>query len=134
MPEDVKADFMEARLVFDKSARSAGGLLRLAFENLLTHLGVNQDNPNVAIGELVKAGLALGPQQQALDVMRVFSNQAVHHGFVQLKDQPATVSFLFWLLNHIVEQMITKPKQIQAFYATIPQDKLDGITKRDTKK
>jgi hypothetical protein len=134
MPEDVKTEYMEARDVFGKSARAAGGLLRIAFEKLFPHLGVNKNSPNEAIAELVKNGLVLGTQQQALDVMRIFANQSSHNGFVKLEDQPATVSFLFGLLNYIVEQMITKPKQIQSLYATIPQDKRDGIAKRDAKK
>lgn len=133
MPEDVKADYMEARLVFDTSARAAGALLRLAFEKLLAHLGVTKTDPNGAIGELVKIGLAPEVQQQALDVIRVLSNQTVHNGFVKLEDQPNTVSALFWLVNYIVAQMISKPKQIKAFYAGLPQDKRDAITKRDQK-
>jgi hypothetical protein len=38
------------------------------------------------------------------------------------------------LLNFIVEQMITRPKEIDAMYNSLPQDKLDGIAKRDAKK
>jgi hypothetical protein len=124
MPDDVKADYMEARAVFQQSARAAGGLLRIAFEKLFPHLGVNKGTPNEAIGELIKKGLVLGTQQQAMDAMRVLSNQSAHHGFVKLEDQPATVSFLFGLLNYIVEQMITKPKHIESLYSTLPPDKL----------
>jgi hypothetical protein len=131
MPEEVKADYMEARSVFDKSARSAGGLLRLAFDKLFPHLGVTKSDPNSAIAELVKKGLVLGDQQKALDVMRIFANQSAHNGFVKLEDQPATVAFLFDLLNQIVEQMITRPKQLDAMFKLIPQDKLDAIAKRD---
>jgi hypothetical protein len=134
MPEDAKTDYLEARKVFDLSPRAAGGLLRLAFEKVLAHLGMTGGNPNEAIGELVKSGLAPEVQQQALDVMRVYSNQAVHHGFVRLEDQPATVSFLFWLLNYIVEERIAKPKAIRGFYAAMPQDKRDAITRRDERK
>ncbi|MCI0705044.1 MAG: DUF4145 domain-containing protein [Planctomycetia bacterium] len=134
MPEDVKALYMEARNVFDLSARGAGGLLRLAFTKLFPHLGVNKDDPNRAIAELVKVGLAPDIQQQALDLMRVLSNQTVHEGFVSEGDQPATVLFLFWLLNYIVEQMISKRKQIQTAYASLPQDKREAIAKRDAVK
>lgn len=134
MPDDVRRDYMEARAVFDTSARAAGALLRLAFVKLFPHIGVNKDDPNRAIAELVNAGLAQDLQQQALDLMRVLSNQTVHDGFVTQENQPATVSFLFWLLNYLVEQMISKPKQIRAAYASLPQDKRDGIAKRDAKK
>ena len=134
MPDDVKADYLEARDVFDKSARAAGGLLRISFEKLLPHLGVTKKTPNEAIGELVKKGLVLGTQQQALDAMRIFSNQTAHDGFVKLEDQPETVGFLFRLLNHIVGHFITHPKEVAALYSTIPPDKLAGIQKRDAKK
>jgi hypothetical protein len=134
MPDDVKADYMEARDVFEKSARSAGGLLRIGFEKLFKHLGVTKTKPNDAIGELVQKGLALGTQQRAMDVMRVFANQSSHDGFVKLEDQPETVTFLFTLLNYIVEQMITRPKQIDTMFTKIPPDKLVGIEKRDAKK
>jgi hypothetical protein len=131
MPEDVRAEYLEASEVFDKSARAAGGLLRLGFEKLLKHVGATEDNPNAAIGELVKKGLVLGPLQQAMDSLRIFSNQAVHNGFVKLADQPETVMFLFRLMNYIVEQLITRPKEIEAIYASLPPDKLAGIKKRD---
>lgn len=42
-------------------------------------------------------------------MIRVLSDQAVHNGFVKLEDQPSTVWALFWLMNYIVEQMITNP-------------------------
>lgn len=134
MPEDVKADYLEARDVYEKSPRSAGGLLRLGFEKLLKHVGATKTNPNDAIGELVQKGLALGTQQQAMDIMRVFANQSVHNGFVKLEDQRATVGFLFNLLNYIVEQMITRPKHIQSMFSGLPPDKLAGIEKRDGNK
>ena len=134
MPEEVKIDYLEARAVFDKSARAAGGLLRIAFEKLLPYLDVKNRKPNDAIKELVAKGMVMETEQQALDVMRVFANQAVHVGFVKLEDQPGTVSFLFWLLNDIVRQLITRRNQIHTAFAGLPKDKLDEIAKRDAKK
>jgi threonine dehydratase len=45
----------------------------------------------------------------------------------------ATVAVLFELMNYIVEQMITRPKQINTMFNSIPPDKLSGIEKRDKK-
>lgn len=134
MPDDVKADFLEAREVFDKSPRAAGALLRVGFEKLLGHLGATKTNPNDAIGELVKRGLVLEKDQKAMDVVRVLGNQTVHNGFIKLEDQPKTVRVLFDLVNYIVDQMITRPRQVEAMYATLPADKVAGIEKRDGKK
>lgn len=134
MPEDVKVDYLEARDVYGKSPRAAGALLRVGFEKLFPHLGVRAKSPNDAIGELVEKGLVLGPLQKALDSLRIFTNQAVHNGFVKLEDQPAVVQVLFGLMNQIVGQMITKQKELDALYNSIPQDKRDGIAKRDGQK
>lgn len=134
MPNDVKLDYLEARSVFEKSSRSAGGLLRIALEKLLKHLGATKSNPNDAIGELVLKGVALGPVQQAMDSLRIFANQTVHDGFVKLEDQPEVVFQLFSLMNYIVEQAITQPNKIKSIYGKIPLSKADAIEKRDKKK
>lgn len=134
MPDDVRLDYEEARAVYSRSARAAGGLLRIGFEKLFPHLGVTNKSPNDAIAELVKKGLVLGPLQQAMDSLRVFANQTAHDGFVKLEDQPETVQALFMLMNYIVEQMITRPKEIAAIYAKLPSAKVQAIEQRDGKK
>jgi hypothetical protein len=38
---------------------------------------------------------------------------------------------LFDLINIIVNEMITQPKQIDELYSTLPQNALDAIERRD---
>ena len=103
MPEEVKADYNEARDIFSNSPRGAAALLRLAIQKLVAELGETGDNLNVSIGNLVKKGL---PEriQKALDVVRVVGNNAVHPGQIVIEDNPDIALNLFKLLNLIVER------------------------------
>lgn len=83
MPEPVKQLYNEAGLIYNKSPRAACALLRLAIDRLCNELGETDRDINKNIGALVKKGL---PQsvQQALDVVRVVGNKAVHPGQISL--------------------------------------------------
>ncbi len=130
MPEDVKADYMEAASIVEASPRASSALLRLALQKLMPHLGENRDNINDDIGNLVTRGLSK-EIQQALDLVRVIGNESVHPGELDLKDNKETAYSLFGLLNFIVYDRITRPKEIDALYCKLPQKKLDGINNRD---
>jgi len=52
--------------------------------------------------------------QQALDIVRVIGNEAVHPGVMDLKDDRETAATLFGLVNAIADQMITHPKTVKA--------------------
>jgi len=130
MPEDVKADFIEARDVLSMSPRSAAALLRLALQKLLVHLGESGDNINGDIASLVQKGLPASIQK-ALDSVRVIGNEAVHPGELDLKDDTETALKLFRILNVTVQSMITQPKEIDEIYRSLPESKIEGINKRD---
>lgn len=130
MPQDVAADFNEAREVLAQSPRSSAALLRLAIQKLCKHLGQPGENINRDIGALVKAGLP--PQiQQALDIVRVIGNNAVHPGEIDLHDDQETALTLFRLVNLIVEDRITRPRVIDEMYNNLPAGALQGIAQRD---
>ena len=78
MPEDVHKVYEEAAAIANQSPRAASALLRLAIEILLKDLGeagtINGRHKN-----LVKKGLD-ERIQQALDIVRVTGNNAVHPG------------------------------------------------------
>jgi hypothetical protein len=132
MPEDVKEDYEEARSIFSQSSRGAAALLRLAIQKLVIALGESGDNLNESIGNLVKKGLR-ADIQKALDVVRVVGNNAVHPGVLDVKDNPDMALSLFKLTNLIVEDMITKPKEVAELYEALPDGAKDAIAKRDNK-
>lgn len=130
MPEDVAADFCEARDVLALSPRSSAALLRLALQKLCVHLGEKGENINHDIGKLVEKGLS--PQiQQAMDSVRVIGNNAVHPGEMDMHDNYDIALRIFSLLNIVVQEMITRPREIAELYGNLPQSQRDAIEKRD---
>jgi Domain of unknown function (DUF4145) len=130
MPEEVAADYAEARSIADLSPRGACALLRLAVQKLCQVLGEPGKNINDDIKGLAARGL-LPQVQQALDALRVIGNNAVHPGELDLRDDRDTALALFVAMNLVVEQMIAAPKHAQKLYETLPQGALDAIKKRD---
>ena len=135
MPEDVRADFLEAASIVDASARGAAALLRLCIQKIVMALGGRGNNLNEEIGNLVEQRLIPQSIQQALDVVRVVGNNAVHPGVMDLKDNKAIASRLFGLVNVIVETTIAGPKHVKNIYESIvPESARKAIEKRDTPK
>jgi len=130
MPPEVLADYEEARAISSDSPRGAAALLRLAIQKLCKFLGQPGKNLNDDIGTLVKAGLPI-EIQQALDVVRVVGNNAVHPGELDERDVAAVATSLFELVNAIVEDRIARPKKFKALFDALPQGARDAIERRD---
>ncbi|WP_210501769.1 DUF4145 domain-containing protein [Pantoea ananatis] len=131
MPDDCLGVYNEARSIASLSPKGAAALLRLCIQMLMPHLGQKGKNINEDIGVLVKSGLPV-QVQQALDVCRVIGNNAVHPGEIMFDEENKVVNTLFGLVNFIVENQITQPKQLAAMYESLPDGAKEGISKRDS--
>lgn len=123
---------MEARSIAEGSPRGAAALLRLCVQKLAVYLGGNGSNINEDIAVLVQNGLPLRVQQ-ALDVVRVVGNNAVHPGEMNIDDQPQTALALFGLVNLIVENQISQPKHVANLFSSLPDGAKNAVSKRDGK-
>ena len=130
LPETCKRDYEEAREVFTVSPRSSGALLRLCIQKLLVELGQEGRNINADIASLVAAGLPV-EVQRALDVCRVVGNNAVHPGEMSVDDNPEVVASMFELINYVVQDRITRPRELSALYDSLPAGALAAIERRD---
>ena len=130
LPEACQSEYEEARKVLPHSPRASAALLRLCIQKLCKELGASGKDITADIAKLVKDGLD-AKIQKALDIVRVTGNNAVHPGTLDLQDDPARVSKLFKVVNLIVEEMITKPKEIEDLYGGLPDRAKQAIQKRD---
>lgn len=132
MPEDLKRDYEEAAAIVMRSPRGAAALLRLCVQKLCVHLGKDGSNLNSAIAKLVQEGLH--PHvQMALDILRVVGNECVHPGTMDLKDDLKTAISLFDIINFLVDDRISRPKQLEELYQKLPHPKREAIVKRDAR-
>lgn len=129
MPADILADYKEAAAIYTQSPRGAAALLRLAIQKLMVYLGQPGKNINDDIAALVAQGL---PKQiqQALDVVRITGNNAVHPGQLHADDVQVAQQ-LFPLVNLIAEYQISMPARVQELYDALPAGALAGIQRRD---
>lgn len=133
MPAEIARDFEEARSILNLSPRGAAALLRLCVEKLCAHLGAAGKSIDDKIAHLVSKGLD-ERVKDALDVVRVIGNNAVHDGKLDVRDNdPDLASRLLDLVNEIVEEMISKPNRLTALKGKIPQGAKDAIARRDAK-
>ncbi len=130
MPDNVRALYEGARTVGGVSRKSAAALIRLALQTLVDHLEPGSGDVNKKIGRLVSKGLD-SQVQQAMDVLRVVGNNAVHPGQIDLDGDDDLVPSLFALANLVVEQMISRPKRMQSLYDALPDAARAAIAKRD---
>lgn len=130
LPVDCQADYNEARVIFASSPRSAAALLRLCIQKLCVHLGGNGKHIDTDIKNLVANGL---PEriQQALDVVRVVGNNAVHPGEINVGDEPQLVQSLFELVNIIIENQISQPNKVENLFTALPDRAKQAIERRD---
>lgn len=131
MPKSVKQLYDEAGSIYNKSPRAACALLRLAIERLCHELHETDKDISKNIAALVKKGLSI-EIQQALDIVRVVGNKAVHPGEISIDvEDKQTAIMLMQLLNMICERMIGEPQQINETYQNLPESVRNSINNRD---
>ena len=116
--------------IFNVSPRGSAALLRLVLQKLMLILGETGENINEDIKSLVSKGLPT-KIQQALDYCRVIGNNAVHPSQINIDDTPEIAQVLFKMINFIIEEMITKPKELDELYNLLPESARTAIEKRD---
>lgn len=121
MPEDVKADYNEARLIAHSSPRAAAALLRLALQKICKHLGEPGKHIDTDIRSLAKRPEFGERLIKAADTLRITGNNAVHPGEMSEEDIDNGAMGLFGLLNLIVNAGITEPKKWDAMYKALPE-------------
>ena len=131
LPEECCVDYEEARSISAESPRAAAALLRLVIQKLCIHFGEPGENLNDDIKNLVKKGLD-SRIQKALDIIRVTGNHSVHPGEMNTKDKPEITSKLFEVVNMIVHEMITKKKELESLYESLPEKDRTNIQNRDS--
>jgi Domain of unknown function (DUF4145) len=130
LPRDIQDDYIEAGEIVGRSPRGAAALLRLGIQKLCLYLGAKGRNIDDDIAYLVVNGLPTRIQQ-ALDILRVVGNEAVHPGQLDMTDDVATALKLFTLLNLIADDRISEPKRIEELFGTLPETKRQAIEARD---
>jgi hypothetical protein len=131
LPDQIKADFEEARQIYNASPRASAALLRLCLQKLCKHLGASGKNINSDIQHLYDE-FGLGRRvRDSMDILRVVGNNAVHPGEIDLEDNQEISLGLFQILNFIVDKAISEPAQIDLIYSKLPETAREAIERRD---
>ena len=68
--------------------------------------------------------------QQALDILRVIGNNAVHPDQLDMDDSPPGFASIFGVVNLIIDRMIIEPKKLKDLFSSLPNSSLRAIQKR----
>jgi len=131
MPDDVIADYDEARLVVNHSTKAAAALLRLALQKLCRHLGEPGEHIDTDIRSLAKKPEFGERLIRAADTLRITGNNAVHPGEMNEEDIDNVSNGLFDLLNLIVNAAISEPKKWDSMYEALPENPRKAAEKKD---
>lgn len=123
MPEDVKLDYEEARLIFGHSPRGAAALLRLTLQKLMVYLGEDGSHIHSNIKNLIAKNTMSDIILKALDATRIIGNESVHPGRMLESDREIVSQHLFKFINLVIEKGIAEPKLVEEMYSKTPETK-----------
>lgn len=131
LPDEIKADYVEAATILAASPRGAAALLRLCVQKMCVHLGEPGKNINNDIGALVAKGKLYSTAQRAMDTVRIAGNNAAHPGELQLEDDSALVLRLFTFVNLLAQQGLTDPRVVDETFGQMPEGARNAVARRD---
>lgn len=134
MPNDVKKDYLEAASIYQKSPRGAVALLRLGLQKLCVHLGGDGEKINADLAKLAENELVSKKLIRSADIIRIVGNNAVHPGTISDDDFDDVSLKLFTLINMIVQQGITEPKEVDDIFGSMPKGARQAAENRDKPK
>lgn len=132
MPSPVMKLFEEAGAVFPTSPRASAALLRLALQVLLAELGEKGENIAADIDSLLEKGLS-SSLIKVMHAVRIIGNESVHPGQISVDDDPEITKAMFPLINEIVEQLITRPREQAELWDMLPESKRKPVEEKITK-
>lgn len=129
LPDELRADYMEARDIAARSPRGAAALLRVVVQKLMPLVGGQGRTLDDQIGYLAARGLRQDIVDM-LDIVRDTGNHAVHISGLNMEDDPEVVDRQFWAVNEVTEDTIARQKRIAAGRARFSAGVQAGIAKR----
>ena len=124
MPPEVCKIYEEARKVYPFSPRASVALLRIALEEILNLQEIPSGKLYKRIELLEKKGL--NPRIiKRFTLLRKYGNEGCHIGQIDLsnEDGKEVVDSLFYLLNKIVDEVITDKKKLDDLDAKLNKNK-----------
>lgn len=124
MPDEVKSKYLEAARVVSLSPASAAAMLRLALQITLKKI-LGEESTGKIHDDIVKLQQCHIDSSliQALDIIRINGNEAVHPGILDINDNEDDALYLFDLLNMICDQFFTQPRRMRQMYEKLPDNK-----------
>lgn len=121
LSDNAKEIFVEASKIFLDSPRASAALLRLCLESLCHQLG-EKGSLGTCIGNLKSNNKLNSHILKALNYCGILGNHAVHDaGIIDLNDDSEAVEKLFFLINDIAYEMLTKPRELEERYASLKE-------------
>jgi hypothetical protein len=130
-PNELRADYDEARQIYNDSPRASAALLRLCLQKLCKYLGAEGKNINSDIQYLYDE-YGLGRRvRDSMDILRVVGNNAVHPGEIDLEDDREISLGLFRIINFVIDKAISEPAHVDSIFSQLPAGAREAIDRRD---
>ncbi len=138
MPDDAKVMYREAQQVSGISPRAGAALARRALEVVLEN--AEGWDKKKTLDKNIEAARQRGLPQEiidAMDIVRVTGNEALHGGKIAFDDPEENGSertaTLLWLINIVATELYSKPREVRELWDALPENKKEGIIARNRK-